>query len=245
MKKRVPYLWIGVFIAISIVAGVIVRIIPPSNESSGAALETYFSASGNAMAGDFYTEQPEDFLLARGDISISAIDIAEDQNPPEPTMSDEMGMGAGIRSRDGFFGTADGRDEGSDRLSIDAKVEIGDKDFHITVRRVLKADPLGIHKTWGGVGIDKPLAESGEAIPLLTEDQSARLVGYGVGEIVCHGETLGSVVPVRVLLVRSGLPAGSSLALDLGDPKLYKIMGLPGDMKQMRILWPDYQEEDV
>jgi hypothetical protein len=213
----------------------------------GAARDIYLNSSGNVNLGEPGASSREDMFLARGCISLSATDRTD--GPEMPALSGNGassgagGMGGMGAPRRAQGSTSSPGDYEADGLAIDASVTYGDREFIISVRDVMAADPLGMHTTWGGVGIDKPLAESGENLPPATAgNKSARLVAHGVGDIVCHGETLASGVPVRVVWVDSGLPEGANLALDIGDPKLCNVRGLPGGMKQMRILWQGADE---
>jgi len=130
-----------------------------------------------------------------------------------------------------------------DQLAIDADIVVGERDYKLRVRKVMLKDPLGLHTTWGGVGAGESIALSGEGMPGAPRDDEAPLIAFGIGDLVCHGEVIATGIPVKIVQVDSGLPAGSRLALEIGDPKLCVLDGLPGNIKQMRVLWADYEQQ--
>ena len=93
-------------------------------------------------------------------------------------------------------------------------------------------DPLGIFDTWGGVGIDREV-----------DGVKASFVGYGYGNLTCHGETLSLGVPVRVMTVpAAGMPWDARLVLDVRFESLGGIRGLPGGRTNLRVMWQDYTD---
>ncbi|MHB8859397.1 MAG: hypothetical protein ACYC6Z_07955 [Thermoleophilia bacterium] len=196
----------------------------PGTGYSAGVHEVNLAADGNALAGSVQEGNPDNFLLAKGSMVVAAVDM------------------------DGNLSTS------SDRLKIDALISVGGNEYRLKVDQAMASDPLGLHQTWGGVGIDRPAdgtdgaaatgfrAGAGDS-PWLSGAR-AGFIAYGYGGLTCHGKTLSLGVPVRVMTISSsGFPWDAKLVLDIGFENLGPIEGLPAGQKDMRVMWQRYADE--
>jgi hypothetical protein len=126
-----------------------------------------------------------------------------------------------------------------DRLQIDATVRSGGREYAVKVRRVMVDDPLGRHGTWWGVGLGvEHHGRSGIGTDELPEVPAA-LAAFGLGDVSVDGRVVAVGVPVHVMAADEGLPG--RLELDVGDPELGAVPGLPDG--HLRVVWADYEGE--
>ncbi|HWC32558.1 MAG TPA: hypothetical protein VG709_05460, partial [Actinomycetota bacterium] len=123
-----------------------------------------------------------------------------------------------------------------DRLAIDASVQAAGGTFQVEVRQPMVNDPLGRFTTWWGVGLDVDHhGHTGIGTNELPETHS-ELAVFGVGDVATDGETIARGVPVHVMTLDDG-----SLELDVGDPGVGPIAGLPDG--HLRVRWAAYDGE--
>ena len=126
-----------------------------------------------------------------------------------------------------------------DRLHVDATVRSGGREYVVRVRRVMVDDPLGRHGTWWGVCLG---VEHHGRSGIGTDDLPAvhaTLAAFGVGDVSVDGQVVAVGVPIHVMAADEGLPG--KLELDVGDPELGAIPGLPDG--HLRVVWADYEGE--
>ncbi len=168
------------------------------------------AADGNVLAGTVQESDIDSFLLGQGSAVVKASEM------------------------EGNLSTS------SDALNIEALISVGGYEYLLKVAQVMSSDPLGLHDTWGGVGLDRDAGGApGESSWL--SGARAGFIGFGYGSLTCHGRTLSLGVPVRVMTISSsGFPWDARLVLDIGFENLGPIAGLPAGQKDMRIMWKDY-----
>ena len=120
-----------------------------------------------------------------------------------------------------------------DRVFIDAVINDGDRTYSIKVRQIMQEDPLGRFDTSGGVGVDGSLLPGGNN--LVAGPVDARLIAFGYGDVVCHGEQVGLGVPVRLVALKAPAAASSRLMLDIGDSRLGRVTDLEKSNGEMRV----------
>jgi hypothetical protein len=168
------------------------------------------SASGTAQfeIGAFYGNR---FSPASGRISITATDQGGRVSPLPP----------------------------HDGLTITATVTAAGHVYDVTATKPIVDDPLGRFTTWWGVGLLVwHHGQSGIGTARIPEMESDLAV-FGVGDVSKDDASLASGVPVHVMTAEPGdLAGGERLELDVGDPQIGPIAGLPGD--HPRVLWNSY-----
>lgn len=126
-----------------------------------------------------------------------------------------------------------------DRLVVEATVEGPGGPFRITGTRATVEDPLGRFTTWWGVGFDvEHHGRSGIGTSALPEVESG-LAAFGLADVTVAGRVVATNVPLHVMTLDrvGGRPLGG-IELDVGDPALSPVPGLPGG--GLRVLWPQY-----
>ncbi len=182
----------------------------PGTGYSAGIHEVNLAADGNVLAGSVQENDIDSFLLGRGSVVIKASEM------------------------EGNLSTS------SDTLYIEALISVGGYEYLLKVDQVMSSDPLGLHDTWGGVGLDRDAGGApGESSWL--SGSTAGFTGFGYGSLTCHGRVLSLGAPVRVMTIASGgVPWNARLVLDIGFENLGPIEGLPAGQKDMRIMWKDY-----
>lgn len=196
----------------------------PGTGYSAGVHEINLAADGNVLAGSMAENDIDSFLLGRGSIVVKASEI------------------------EGNLSTS------SDTLQIDALISVGGNEYRLKVDQAMASDPLGLHQTWDGVGIDRPAdgtdgaaaagSRTGAGDSPWLSGARAGFIAYGYGSLTCHGKTLSLGVPVRVMTISSsGFPWDAKLVLDIGFENLGPIEGLPAGQKDMRMMWQRYADE--
>jgi hypothetical protein len=100
-------------------------------------------------------------------------------------------------------------------------------------------DPLGRFTTWWGVGFNVwhhgKTGIGTSRIPAMQSDVAA----FGIGDVSNQGGFVATGVPVHVMTAGPGdLPGSATLELDVGDPQIGPIPGVPNG--HLRVLWASY-----
>ena len=122
-----------------------------------------------------------------------------------------------------------------DEVNLVAKVDASDGVYEIIANHPIVEDPAGRFTTWWGVGINvEHHGKSGIGTQRLPEVKSPLAI-FATGNVTRDGEPVANNVPVHFMTSESPMMGGAKAELDVGDPDLDPVVGLPDG--HLRVVW--------